>query len=199
MTDLEDAVQAGVEEATDSGTFDVLDFVSGASLPEDIITIHTDLKSAYRLKEIYAAEKARDEKSKSEGIGMTDEVGYTDEDEVEELTEKLKASAVTFYLRGLAPKAQEAIQKSLQATLPYKQGSVNEEYDEAFAATLMAKTIQKSVNVRGQIDSKKWDAERVREFSLRIAPSEFDKLYLGVFKVNYLGDAIDRAVNADFS
>lgn len=199
MTDDITEVEAAVATATSEDEFDALAFFAGAALPEDTITVYADAQAGYRLTEILEAEKAREATSKSEGLGLTDDITYTDEDEVNALHERLKASAVIFKLRGLAPAARDAIERKARASNPYVEGTENREYNEDYNASLIASTIVSVSNAKGKTDKNKWDKARVLAFADAAQPSEFDKLYVGAFKVNFIGDAIDRAVSADFS
>jgi hypothetical protein len=196
---LEAEASSAVESATSEDEFDALAFFSGASLPEDTITVYADTATAYRLAEIVRQHEAQKLTESVEGLSLTDEVADIDPDEVEQLQTKLKTSAVIFKLRGLAPAARDAIEKKARASNPYTEGAENSEYNEDYNANLIASTIVSVSNAKGKLDKNKWDAQRVLAFAKGAQPSEFDKLYTGVFKVNFIGDAIDRAVNADFS
>jgi len=199
MTIVDQAqVEEAVAQATSEEKFDVLDFFSGASLPETEVTVYADAGAAFRLAQIKSEEKERAARAEEEGISLTDDVGYTDEDEVDELARRLQASAVIFKLRGLAPAAHEALEKHARAVNPFTEGAENREYNEAYNASLIASTIVSVRNAKGVTDKNKWDAARVLAFAEKAQPSEFERLYIGVFNVNFLGDAIDRAVSADF-
>lgn len=198
-TDLEQDTAVAVENATSEDEFDALTFFAGAALPEDTITVYQDARAAYSLSEIERKIREQKEQDELEGTSLADEVEYIDPDEIDALKTRLKASAVNFKLRGLAPAARDAIEKHTRATHPYTEGADNTEYNEAYNASLIASTIVNVSNAAGKVDKNKWDAARVLAWGQAAQPSEFSKLFEGVFRVNYIGDAIDRAVNADFS
>jgi hypothetical protein len=195
---LDDVVEKAVEEATSEENFDALDFFSNATLPSGTVTIYRDTAAAYRINEIRAQVEAAKGVDEDEGLGITDDGGYIDDDEVDELTERLKASAVTFNLQALAPAARTALEKSTRAKHGFKADEENSAYWEAFNANLVAKSIQSVANAKGQKDSNKWDAARVIKFMEVLEPSEWQKLFLKTFELNFVQDAIDRAVSADF-
>lgn len=201
MSDLlnETEIDSAVEAATSEDNFDALSFFAGASLPEDSVTIYANANAAYKLSNIAQRIKEQKERDEDEGSSITDEVYYPDEDEVAELKAALKASSVVFNVRGLAPAAREAIEKKVRATFKYVEGEANTEYNEALSASLIANTITSVTNAAGRADKNKWNAERVAAFAKSAPDSEYAKLYLAVLKVNYIGDAIDQAVSADFS
>lgn len=196
---LEQDTNEAVAKATSEDEFDALAFFSNAALPEDTVTIYGDAASAYRLAELDRKRKEQQAQDEDEGTSLTDEIEYIDPDEIDELKTRLNASAINFKLRGLAPAARDAIEKAARAKHPYVEGAENTEYNEAFNANLIASTIVSVSNAAGKIDKNKWDAARVLNFGKVAQASEFDKLFTGVFRVNYIGDAIDRAVSADFS
>lgn len=203
MSDLTQTLQTeatvAVENVTSEEEFDALAFFSGATLPEDKVTVYADAATAYQLATLAVKEKERAELAESEGISLADDVEEIDPDEVAELQRRLKASAITFHLRALAPAARDAIERKARASNPYVEGADNTEYNEAFNASLIADTITAVSNANGKYDKNKWDAARVLAWGKVAQPSEFDKLFTGVFRVNYIANAIDLAVNADFS
>jgi hypothetical protein len=189
-----------VEAATSKETFDVFAFVEGTNTPSDKVTVYTDADAALRLARIFVAEAEREELQKAEGIGLADETGpVADEDEITELHERLVASGLTFHLKGLAPKAREAIEKNLKATTNYREGAENEEYIDALNNTIIAKSIISVENAAGAIDERKWTPEQVGIFNETLYASEANKLFGLAAEINYVGAIFDRAVNADFS
>jgi hypothetical protein len=190
-----------VAEATSREKFDVISFFSGAALPTEQVVIYRDIEAAYELNKIYEAEEqAAKAKKKNKQV---DDLSIADSDnaheaKIAEYRERLNNSAVTFHLRGLAPAAQSAIEKSLRAKFEFKQGSENEEYHAEFFGTLIAKTIQYITNAQGARDDSTWDRARVDELAANLPAADFGKLSEGVIKVTYAGNAIDQAVNADF-
>jgi hypothetical protein len=194
----EDELKTAVDQATSEEEFDALAYFSGDALPEASVTTYANAKAAYRLAELADKQREQAELEASEGLGITDEVEYIDPDEIDELKRKLTSSAIVFKLRGLAPAAKTALERKARASNPFTEGAENEEYNEAFNASLIASTIVSVSNATGKQDKNVWDADRVLAFS-KVAPeSEFSKLYVAVLRVNYIGDAIDQAVNADF-
>lgn len=196
---LQDEAIVAVENAISEDEFDALAFFSGQALPEDTVTVYADAATAYRLAMLRAKQEERRELEESEGISLTDEIEWVDPDEVDALKATLRKSAVTFHLRALAPAARDAIEKKVRATYPYVEGAENSEYNEAFNGNLIADTIIAVTNAAGKVDKNKWDAARAVAFGKAAQPSEFSKLMGAVFNVNYIGNAIDLAVNADFS
>lgn len=195
--------EAIVDAATNSETFDVLEFVTNAKLPEDTVSVNTDYAAGMRLNKIFAAEAAREKnakKGKKDSLSIGDDYDdVTDENEVNELYERLAATAITFKLRGLAPAARKAIQNNLRATLNYTEGAENPEYWEALNTKIVADTIQSVTNASCQTDPNKWTPERLAKLEEIAHPEEFSKLLIAALELNFATQLVEAKVNADFS
>ena len=190
-------VHAAVDEklAAAPEEFDVLEFVRGTATPEDTVTIFTDADAAVKIADIVAAEAARDEDS----LSIADE-SEIDEGVFNELHARLTASALELTLKGIAPAARVALENHLKATLPYREGELNEEYNEALNYELVSRSIKGVTRLStGAVSSTEWTPERVKSFLDELYVSEQNKVYFGVMKVTYVSDIFDKAVTADFS
>lgn len=202
---FEIGIEEAIEAATAEDTFDVLAFVKGAATPEDDVTVYTDADAAMRTAKSLIAEKAkREAKENNDEYSLADD--YDDEDtavlseeELEELHERLLNSAITFHVKGLAPAALKALEKSLQAKLDYKEGRANPEYDEALERELISRSIVRVTNAAGAVSNAAWTVEQVSELTDNLYPSELNKLFVAVAQINYVAAIFDRAVSADFS
>lgn len=199
MTDngLSDALNT----VLDQDSFDVLEFVTGDLTPRKTVSVYTNSEAGYRLNELLEQEEENVRNaSVSDGLSITDAGVYVDEDEVADLRAQVEASTLTFHLKGLAPKAREAIQKELQAKHNFSDEStdeVKEAYFNEFQNTLVAKSIEKVVNAKGAAD-KSWSAEKVAVLRGRVNNVELGRLDGAVFDINTDADLYSRAVNADF-
>lgn len=197
--DLEDVGAKAVDEATDPDTFDVLAFFSGVTLPKDKVTLYRDYEAAYELASILEAEAQREKDAKerkgSDPLDITFEEAVESEEHIEDLRERLLASAATFHLVGLAPKVQTAIEKKLKAT----NGNLSEEdFNALLNETIIAKTIDHVEDAQGRVSYRKWSQEEIHRLIEELPPAEFTKLYTSVLKVTYIGNVVDRAISTDF-
>lgn len=196
MTD--NGLSTAVNEALNQESFDVLEFVTGDRTPRKKVTIYTDAEAGYRLDELLALEE--NGVAQSDGLSITDDVPWVDEEEVAELQEKIKASALTFHLKGLAPKVRDAIQKELQARHNFSDTASDEAkvaYFEDFSGTLISRSIEKATNAAGASDTS-WSTDKVNTLRGRINGTEFARLDEAVFDINTDAELFTRAVNADF-
>lgn len=199
MTD--NGLSEALNAALDQDSFDVLEFVTGDLTPRKTVSIYTNSEAGYRLDTLLAQEEENVRiASESDGLSITDGGVWVDEEEVKALREQVEASTLTFHLKGLAPKAREAIQKELRAKHNYKDDADNEaqeEYFNEFQNTLVAKSIEKAVNAKGATDTS-WSADKVAVLRGRVNALELGRLDNAVFEINTDADLYSRAVNADF-
>lgn len=192
-------IPEAIEEALAPETFSVLDFVKRANTPTKTIRVYTDADAALKITDlkIKRAEDGKNKKTKKvESLSITEGTDY--DYEIDELQERLEESAVEFVLRGLAPKAVDALDKHLKATNDYKDGEENEAYTRALNDSLVAKSIV-SATVPGQApDTHSWTPEEVRALTEELYVVEANKLYIGAGEVNYVSKAFEVAVSADF-
>lgn len=196
MTD--NGLSEALNNALDQDSFDVLEFVTGDLTPRKAVTIYTNAEAGYRLDELVKREQ--ESVREVDSLSITDEVAWVDPDEVAALKEAVEASALTFHLKGLAPKAREAIQKELQAKHNFSEEAPDDQksaYYEEFQNTLVAKSIERVVNSRGATDTS-WSPEKISTLRGRVNGVEIARLDDGVFEINTDSDLYNRAVNADF-
>lgn len=189
------SVENIVEGLVEKESFDVFEFISGARLPENDVTLYTDYDAGLRLKRIAMEEKASAKAEAAEGFSLTDDVYQTDEDEVNELVRRIDESSLVFHLRGLAPAARDAIQKHLIATL----GKDSDNFWEQYNATIIADSIVSVENALGAQDARSWSPEKVLEFGRGVHPDEFSKLVDTALELNLAANLFDARVSADFS
>lgn len=197
----ENSLSDALNDALNQESFDVLEFVTGDLTPRTKVTIYTDADAGYRLNELLAIEESSQrDAQQGDGLSIADDVAWVDPDEVDGLKQRIEASAVTFHLKGLAPKAREALQKELRAKHNVKDDSDEETqnaYYVEFFNTLTAKTIEFAENARGAKDTS-WSSDKVATLEGRVNATEMGHLAEKVNEVNFDTDLFSRAVNADF-
>lgn len=197
--EVNDNSDALVEGALNEESFDVFEFVAGTATPSDTVTLYTNAHAAVRIEKIKLAEKNRVERAKAgvDQYSIADDIedDYQEsEEELEELVESLKSSGLKFELKGLAPKALDALEKSVKAKT---------KEDEDFYTNLMpeivARSIVKVTDAKGRVNSTKWAAEKIEQLGKELYPSEYMKLTNEVARLNYVAAVFDTSVTADFS
>lgn len=195
MTDTSNS--EALDAVLDQDAFDVLEYVTGDLTPRKTVTLYTNAEAGYRLDELLAIEANA---THGDSLSIADEVPWVDEDEVADLRKQIEASALTFHLKGLPPKAREAVQKELQAKHNFSDDATDEEktaYFEEFTNTLIAKSIESVKNAKGAAD-RSWSATKIATLRGRLNGVEFGRLDEAVFEINTDSDLFSRAVNADF-
>lgn len=162
--------------------FDIIAFIEGSNYPEKTVTLYTNGKAALALRE----ELERPE-------------GEQDEKRIALFKKDIADSALTFTLRGLAPKVVEVMMNKMNVN---SKDITDEERVKRFIEStdaLTAATIQKVVTADGREDKRAWDTERAAALRGVLLQSEYEKLSEGVATVNFDGKLFDEAVDAGFS
>lgn len=168
-------------------TFDVLSFIEGTAYPTETVTIYTDALSADALLKV---DRARKEAEKAQ---LAEEATLNTEDfdsQIADLTEKVKASALTFSLRGLPPGLVQEIYSVDE--------NAEEEVIRSAENKLIASTIVSVTNAKGATDSRLWDEEAVEKFRRFLKEGEFAKVVRAVVNVNFNAAVFDQATDAGF-
>lgn len=179
MTDTLDAITT----AQAPETFDVLSFISGTAYPTETVTVYTDALSATELVNAYKARIEND----THGDSDTDDKLTA---KIAELTEKVKASALTIELRGMPP---GMVRDLYDLPEDAEEQAVREAENK-----LIANTIVSVKNAAGSQDSRVWDSEGVEGLRRFLKEGEFAKLSRGVVNVNFNASVFDEATDAGF-
>lgn len=179
-----------VEAALDKKTFSVMDTIEEISYPTDSVTIYTANTAAYELRrlEVEDADEVDPDKSNERA------------DRIAELREQVRASGLTFHLRGYPPQVTKDIHTEARSLFKLdsdKPGDPTEAAEWAFHKGL-AEAIVKVERPDGTVDEHHWTPEEVAKFRGSILESQFDRLYAKLQEVLFAGIAFDAAVSADF-
>lgn len=164
-------------------TFDVLSFIEATAYPTETVTVYTDAKSATDLLALNEARKKAE-------IGEEKFDGSEYDAKIDELTEKVKNSILTFELRGMPP--------GLVRDLYDITDESDAEQAETAEAKLVASTIISVKNYAGTPDARVWDAESVKKLKRFLKEAEYNKLVKGVIDVNFNASVFDQATDAGF-
>jgi len=137
------------------------------------------------------------------------------EAKVARLIEQVKESALTFHMRGLAPKLVELIDKKCRKAIKppaRKNYAQDEDGQEEYELAVwernkdrnqlvnhecIAAAIVKVVNTRGEVDSKVWKAEDVESLQETILETEYEKLRLMMQDLSFAHTLFNRAIEQD--
>lgn len=177
MTDQLDAIT----EAQAPDNFDVLSFIEGTAYPTERVTVYTAAKAA---TDLLALNNQR---------LINDKNGVVDDKldvQINDLTETVKKSALTFELRGMPPGLVRDIYNVSDEDSAEQQADAEHR--------LVANTITGVKNAANQSDSRVWDAEAVKALSRFLKEAEYAKLVKGVIDVNFNASVFDQATDAGF-
>lgn len=182
------------EELKNPETFDLNAALSGVTRPKDDITIYTDGERAHQLEEVLTSISVLgQEKAQLPPAGGITGNPRADEidNEIKELEEvsalliqEIRDSALTFHLRGLAPKQTRLIVKSWDKKIKPESKSpteeelqeVNENRLEKINAELIAKCTYKVVKGDGSEFTGALSIETVENLRDEISSGEYQRL-----------------------
>lgn len=186
--------EAYVEELKSEEVFDLSAALRKASYPTDDITIYLDGEKAYeleaKLNEVSQVSYEAAARSAAASGGITDDPEKEALDakveelnaEVKELVKEITDSALTFKLRGLAPKQWRLIIKSWERKIrPETKAEIDvleaeQERDEKSNAEILAKSIVSVTDAQGRTFKGAYKIEQIEELHDTIVSEEFAKL-----------------------
>lgn len=213
---MSEAVEAKVEELKSEESFDLSAALKGTSYPTDDVSIFTDGEAAHEynmvLNEIaeLGFEGAKHSAAENGSIADSPEKEAIDKqiEELEarsaELLKRLAASRLTFTIRGAATKQWKLIIKQWKRkgaklesdvveTEEERQQWVSDKIDE----DLLAKTIVKVVNAKGQVSKGAVSLEFATELHDTILESEWAKLQEVVSNMTFANNLFQQAIASD--
>lgn len=192
MTDFDAIIAA----AQDKGTFNVLDAIKNKAYPQDIVTVYTDVDSAY---EIHRLEKQIADLGDNdhEQINQLDDV-------IANLKENIKASSLTFRLRGIGRDLKDAINDEAHLKFPWEDRSKADPVDLGEGAewcnrSYLAAHIVDVTDANGAVDSHKWDEAQISQLRKDLPDEEFLKLLRLMHELSFAATYFDASVTPDFS
>lgn len=196
-------VPDAVEDGLKADTFDVLEFIAGASLPTDEVTVYTDRAAAHRLNVLLEEEEAN-KPQEADTLSLADDyVSYSEhEEEITALYEALEKTALTFELKGLAPALVEAIEREKIAKHNHSLDDLaDNEYFDDYYYTLVAKTISGVRRGDGAVNNAPWTVEQVNKLMSTegLHATQQGILLNAVIVLNFNAKLFQNAVTPDFS
>lgn len=183
-------------------TFDLDEFVQGRGYPTDTETVFTNADAAYahaqiqeRLTTLAQQRDTHDKRSKDYKERQAEFEAL--EAQAAELKQKVKDSAITFHLRGIAPGHIDKIIKDVNAEAADQKWVGNEAESQA-TYRIMAAHIVKAVRADGKVDARKFTAERAENLDFTLPESEWTKLDHKVRELSFRSTYFDSAVDAGF-
>lgn len=211
---FEETVQGHVEEMKTEETFDLAEAVAGTVYPTDDVTVFTNAKAAHELNVLLQEVHNLGIDSANRKAASTAMVGDPEADaidaQIEELQERQKElitvirdSALTFHLRGIAPKLSEAIVNSWEAKI--KPTSKSEEdmieaqnaRNNKINAEVVSKSIVKVVNGKGAVSKAAVTVEQAEDFRGSFPTGEWEKLLTAANALSYARNMFSNVIAAD--
>lgn len=177
-----------VQEAQKKGKFSLADAIKGRAYPEQAVDVYLDAASAYELKQV------------NDKIFELAKLGKSDkdlEDKVEELSQKILESKLTFHMRGVGQSDVEEATK--KATELYPNADMgNEEWLKHYVCDLVARNIVKVVDHEGNEDESKFTVEDVINMRGSIPIDGWNVLVDAMQRLTLASSYFDAVTDANF-
>ncbi len=207
-----DTDKTPVTDALDS--FDVKDWLAGATNPKTTVTVYRDGSTLEDLKKLtnYALQmKSPGVRDEALSIADEEQIAKLDSDteaQIEKLREQLAQSGLTFHLTGFPQVEQQLLTKKTARKFKPTEATETEpgipggeqhpDFPKAISNAYLARSIEKVVAPSGAELTKKWTPEMVDD--LRQLPGdEFNRLERAAISVVYMQYDVDTLVDQDFS
>ena len=211
----EKTVEDYVEELKSEETFDLSAALRKASYPTDDITIYLDGEKAYdledKLQELSRLGHESAARSAANSGGIVDDPEKEEYDtkiaaveaEVKELVKEITDSALTFKLRGLAPKQWRLIAKSWERKIrPETKAEIDvleadRERDDKTNAEILAKSIVSVTDAQGRVSKGAHTLEQIEELHDTVISEEFSKLLTLANRLTFANGQFNSVIASD--
>lgn len=172
--------------------FNLADAIKGRAYPKAEVVIYLDDESAMQILDI------------NKEILMSEDQDFIDAmyKKIEDLSNKIKESAVTFHMRGVGQQIVEEVledcNKAYDTGNPKDDPTDNPGWLKDYITILVAKNIEKVVDSNGNVDSTPFDVEKVSELRLNIPQAEWKKLVEAMQKLTLAGGYFEQLTDAGF-
>lgn len=203
----EENIKTNVEQAMDTKTFNVLDYISGAPVATDTVTVYTDVAKARELSKLLAKrdevlmkrKNPRSDEGTSD-LSISDEDEWTEyDDDINKLHEELEQTALVFETQTVAPALIDAMEKeSVAKTDPSWTVDQVAKHKERSTAKILAKAIKRVTAVATGETDEDWDADKVLQLEKSLYPEQAQHVIGSLYEIVYTGRVFDEALSVDF-
>lgn len=219
-------IKATVEELKAPGTFDVRAALSGQTYPTQKVKVFVNAALAHEMNVLSeeaaklrweAANLMKNYEGISEPEGYAEKLAEAEDAEkrVAELLAEVQLSAMIFTLRGLAPAQFRLIDKKWRKNIKppvrknYSQDADGEEEyelevfernlsrNQSINHDLIASSIIKVENARGDADTSVWKHDDVEGLFDTLLETEYEKLRLGQQDLTFAHTLFNKAIEED--
>ena len=176
-------------EAQKKGKFSLADAIKGRAFPEASVDVYIDAASAFEFAKL---------KKHAESI----EAATPEHDEalvkMEELSEKIKESTVTFHMRGVGQGKVEEISDKAQELYPQVEGKEDPAWIKYYLCALIASNIVKVTDKEGNEDSSEFTVEDVMQLRDSMPIDSWEILIDTMQKLTLASSYFDAVTDAGF-
>jgi hypothetical protein len=176
-------------EAQKKGKFSLADAIKGRAFPESSVDVYIDAASAYDFAEIKEAA------ANMEGGTPEHEAALV---QMEELSNKIKDSRLTFYMRGVGQGVVEEITLKAEELHPQVDGKDDPAWIKYYLCALIAANIAKVTDQDGNEDDSVFTVEDVIELRDIMPIDSWEVLIDTMQKLTLASSYFDAVTDAGF-
>ncbi|CAB4148691.1 hypothetical protein UFOVP536_18 [uncultured Caudovirales phage] len=191
VTSVTDEALAIAQEAQSPKVFNLADLIKNRAYPVKDVQIYLDEISALKMFEI------RSELYESVVEADVERL----EAEIAALADKIKASALTFTLRGVSQEVIERVLEECNALHGLKKNddpSDTPGWMRDYITILVGLNIEKIVDADGNVDDSKYDFTKANDLRVNLPSAEWSKLVDVMQKLTLAGGYFDQLTDAGF-
>lgn len=178
-----------VQEAQKKGKFSLADAIKGTAYPEKSVDVYVDAASAYEFGQLSERVKGLDPEAPEYEAAMK---------QLEELSEKIKDSKITFHMRGVGQGVVEAANKAADEKHPTKDGVDDPEWIKYYLCYLIAENIYKVTDKDGNEDTTKFSADDIVTLRNAVPIDSWEVLVDTMQKLTLASSYFDAVTDAGF-
>jgi hypothetical protein len=176
-------------EAQKKGKFSLADAIKGRAFPESSVDVYIDAASAYEFAELKEAAAKMDGGTPEHDAALV---------QMEELSDKIKDSRLTFYMRGVGQGSVEEITKKAEELHPQVDGKDDPQWIRYYLCALIASNITKVTDQDGNEDNSVFTAEDVIELRDIMPIDSWELLIDTMQKLTLASSYFDAVTDAGF-
>ena len=176
-------------EAQKKGKFSLADAIKGRAFPEASVDVYLDAASAYEFSKVQQEAKAMEAGNDEHDAALL---------KMEELSQKIKDSVVTFHMRGVGQGKVEEITAKAQELYPQVEGKEDPAWIKYYLCALIGSNIVKVSDKEGNEDSSEFTPEDVMQLRDSMPIDSWEILIDTMQKLTLASSYFDAVTDAGF-
>jgi hypothetical protein len=176
-------------EAQKKGKFSLADAIKGRAFPESSVDVYIDAASAYEFAEVKAAADKMDVDSAEHEAALV---------RMEELSDTIKESRLTFHMRGVGQGSVEEITRQAEELHPQVEGKDDPAWIKYYLSALIASNVTRVTDQDGNEDDSEFTVADVMQLRDIMPIDSWEVLIDTMQKLTLASSYFDAVTDAGF-